>query len=337
LDFIVETQRGIPSNVQSLEPYRAREYLIIDDSTKAKLELTETLMGGRRSGSLLSVIDKTVTAMGGRRLRHWLNYPLVDADAIRRRHDGVEEFFMRPALREDVRDELKNVYDIERLCSKVSSGTATARDMRSLLSTLDVIPAMKEHLGDCESAYLSDLGEALDPLDDLRDHIDEALVEDPPQELTEGGLFKQGFHEELDELIEVSTSGKDWILEFEADQIERTGIESLKVSHNKVFGYYIEVTNPNLDDVPNDYIRKQTLSNSERFFTPELKEMEERILGAEEKRKELEYRLFEDLRERVGLAVGTLLQTASQLANLDVVCSLAELARRHEYCRPEIT
>ena len=337
LDYIVETQRGIPSNVQQLEPYRARQYLIIDDSTKANLELTETLMGGRRHGSLLGVVDKTVTAMGGRRLRHWLNYPLVDAEAIRARHDGVEECFMRAPLREDIREALQDVYDIERLCSKVSSGTADARDMRSLLSTLDAIPDIKEKLADCQADYLVELGEALDPLDELREHIDRALVEEPPQELTEGGLFKKGFHDELDELIEVSTEGKDWILEFEAEQIEETGIDSLKVDYNKVFGYYIEVTKANLDKVPDEYIRKQTLSNSERYFTPELKEKEERILGAEEKRKELEYELFEEMRERVGLATGDLLQTASQLANLDVVSSLAELARRHEYCRPEIT
>lgn len=337
LEYIVETRRGIPSNVQEVEPYRARSYLIVDESTKANLELTETLMGGRRRGSLLGVIDKTVTAMGGRRLRHWLNYPLVDVEAIRRRLDAVEEFFMRPALREDVREELGNVYDIERLCSKVSSGNANARDMRSLLATLDTIPVFKEHLADCDSEYLVELGRSVDPLDDLREHIDAALVEDPPQELTEGGLFKEGYHDELDELIEISNSGKDWMLEFEQQQIERTGIDSLKVKFNKVFGYFIEVTKANLDKVPDDYIRKQTLSNSERYFTPELKEKEERILGAEEKRKGLEYRLFEDLREEVGLAVGELLQTASQLANLDVVCSLAELARSHDYCRPEVT
>jgi len=336
LDYIVETRRGIPSNVQEVEPYRARSYLVIDDSTKANLELTETLMGGRRRGSLLSVIDETVTAMGGRRLRRWLNYPLVDERAIDRRLDAVEEFFVRPALREDVRDDLADVYDIERLCSKISSGNADARDMRSLLSTLNVVPRTKKRLADCEADYLQELREALDPLDDLRAHIDRALVEDPPQELTEGGLFEEGYHDELDDLIEVSSSGKDWMLDFEQEQIDRTGIESLKVKFNKVFGYFIEVTKANLDRVPDDYIRKQTLSNSERYFTPELKEKEERILGAEEKRKDLEYRLFEELREEVGLAVGDLLQTASQLANLDVVSALAELARRNDYCRPVI-
>jgi len=336
LEYVVETRRGIPSNVQEVDPYRARSYLVIDESTKANLELTETLMGGRRRGSLLGVVDQTATAMGGRRLRHWLNYPLVDAAAINRRLDAVEEFFMRPALREDIRDDLDEVYDIERLCSKISSGNADARDMRSLLSTLNVVPRVIDHLSGCESVYLGDLREALDPLDELREHIDRALVEDPPQELTEGGLFKTGYHDELDDLIEISTTGKDWMLEFEQEQIERTGIESLKVKFNKVFGYFIEVTKANLDRVPDDYIRKQTLSNSERYFTPELKEKEERILGAEEKRKDLEYRLFQELREQVGRSVGDLLQTASQLANLDVVSALAELARRNDYCRPEV-
>ena len=336
LEYIVETRRGIPSNIQSVEPYRARSFLVIDDSTKANLELTETLMGGRRTGSLLHIIDETVTAMGGRRLRQWLNYPLVDIAPIRARLDAVEELYRHPALREDIREQLKRVYDIERLCSKVSSGSATARDMRSLLSTLEVIPAFEEWLDECRSDYLFELGAALDPLDDLRERIDRAIVEDPPQELTEGGLFKEGFHDELDELIEISDSGKDWMLEYEQKQIERTGIDSLKVKFNKVFGYFIEVTKANLDKVPDDYIRKQTLSNSERYFTPELKETEERIMGAEEKRKDLEYRLFEELRQEVGESVADLLQTASQLANLDVVASLAELARKNDYVRPEI-
>lgn len=336
LDYVIETQRGIPSNVQSVEPYRARSFLIIDDSTKANLELTETLMGGRRQGSLLSVIDKTVTAMGGRRLRQWLNYPLIDPARIRDRLDGVAEIRRHPALREDLRDALTEVYDIERLCSKISSGTATARDLRNLLSTLSVIPEAKSMLHDCESGYLVELGDSLDPCADLRDHIDRALVEDPPQELTEGGLFKQGYHDELDELIDIAENGKDWLLDYEQRQIDRTGIDSLKVKFNKVFGYFIEVTKANLDKVPDDYMRKQTLSNSERYITQELEEKEEKILGAEEERKDLEYKLFQKLREKVGRRVADLLETASLLADLDAVTGLGELAAKHDYCRPEI-
>ncbi len=337
LDYIVETQRGVPSNVQGIAPYHARSFLVIDESTKANLELTRTLMGGRRSGSLLSVIDKTVTAMGGRRLRHWLNYPLVDLARIQRRHDAVEELVRFPALREDVRHALDAVYDIERLCGKISSGTANARDLRSLLSTLSVIPQVKEVLADCESEFLIELDAELDPCTPIRELIDRAIVDEPPIELTEGGLFKEGHDDELDELIEISTNGKDWILGYEAEQKQATDISSLKVKFNKVFGYFLEVTKANLHLVPDRYIRKQTLANAERYYTPELKEMEERILGAEDTRKSLEYQLFQELRKQVGLEVGTLLRTASQLANLDVVTGLAELAARLEYTRPQMS
>ncbi|MFP4597387.1 MAG: DNA mismatch repair protein MutS [Persicimonas sp.] len=336
LAYIVETQRGVPSNVQRIEPYHAQSFLVVDESTKANLELTRTLMGGRRQGSLLSVIDKTVTAMGGRRLRHWLNYPLVNLKAISRRHDAVEELVRFPALREDIRDALEAVYDIERLCGKISSGTANARDLRSLLSTLAVIPRVKDVLADCESEFLVELDAELDPCDEIRALIDRAIVDEPPVELTEGGLFKEGFDDELDELLEVSQNGKDWILRYETEQKKATDISSLKVKFNKVFGYFLEVTKANLDLVPDDYIRKQTLANSERYYTPELKEMEERILGAEDKRKSLEYTLFQGLRKKVGLEVGALLRTASQLANLDVIAGLAELAKRLEYNRPEM-
>jgi DNA mismatch repair protein MutS len=337
LEYVVETQRGVPSNVRTVDTYHAQSFLVIDESTKANLELTRTLMGGRRSGSLLSIIDKTVTAMGGRRLRQWLNYPLVDVERIERRLDAVEEMVRFPAIRQDVREALDEVYDIERLCGKVSSGTANARDLRSLLSTLSAIPDIEAILRDCESEYLVELEQSLDPCEEIRDLIDRALVEEPPVELTEGGLFDTGYHDELDELIEVSEHGKDWILRYETEQKEATDISSLKVKHNKVFGYFIEVTKANLHLVPDEYIRKQTLANSERYYTPELKEMEDKILGAEEKRKALEYELFQELRERVGLEIGDLLRTASDLANLDVISGLAELAQRLDYARPTIT
>lgn len=337
LDFLIETRRGVPANIQGIAPYQARSFLVIDESTKANLELTRTLMGGRRSGSLLSVIDKTTTAMGGRRLRQWLNYPLVDVVRISERHDALEEMLRFPALREDVRAALDEVYDIERLCAKISSGTANARDLRALLSTLRAVPALKDVLADCEADFLLALDEKLDPCPELRALIERAIVEDPPLELTEGGIFRRGFDEELDELIELSTNAKDWLLNYEAEQKEQTDIQSLKVRFNKVFGYFIEVTKSNLHLVPERYLRKQTLANSERYYTPELKEMEEKILSADDKRKTLEYRLFQALRQRVGLEVGALLLSASQLANLDVVCGLAELAARLEYTRPTIT
>ena len=336
LDYLVETRRGVPANIQAVEPYRARSFLVIDESTKANLELTRTLMGARRSGSLLGVIDKTTTAMGARRLRQWLNYPLVDAARIRERHDAVEEMLRFPALRDDIRSALGDVYDIERLCAKVSSGSANARDLRSLLQTLSIIPKVKDVLGDCESDFLRDLDQGLDACPDLRALIERAIVEDPPIELTEGRLFRSGFHAELDELIDLSEHGKDWLLNYEGEQKIATDISSLKIKYNKVFGYFIEVTRANLHMVPERYLRKQTLANAERYYTPELKEMEEKILSADDMRKSLEYQLFQELRQTVGLEVGALLRTASQLANLDVIAGLAELAARLEYTRPII-
>ncbi len=336
LSYLIDTQRGIAAIVQRVQPYRAQSFLIIDESTKTNLELTRTMMGGRRSGSLLSIIDETKTALGGRRLRHWLNYPLIDPETISARHDAVELIVKKPALRQDLRASLDEVYDIERLCGRIASGRANARDLRSLQTTLAVIPELIDLLAESDTALLSLLRESLDPCTDLCVHIDSALVESPPTELTEGGIFQHGYHPELDELLEMSSSGKDWMLRFEAQEKKRTGITSLKVKFNKVFGYFIEVTKANLDHVPDDYIRKQTLTNSERYFVPELKEQEERILGASERRKILEYELFEELRREVAHEIGRLLQTASAIADLDVLAGLAELATRREYARPII-
>jgi DNA mismatch repair protein MutS len=336
LRYITETQRGIPSHMRPAEPYHARSFLIVDEATKANLELTETLMGGRRVGSLLHVIDRTVTAMGGRLLRHWLSYPLVSAEAIEARLDAVGELVSSPALRDDIRGALDDVYDLERLCGKISSGTANARDLRSLLTTLDAVDPIRDYLTDSETPRLGFLAEALDPFDDLRGLIDSAIVEEPPVAITDGGLFKRGFDPELDEILDIAEHGKDWLLQYELDEKQRTDIGSLKVRHNKVFGYYIEVTKANLDLVPDDYVRKQTLANSERYFTPELKEMEEKILGAEERRQELEYRFFEDLRRTVGEEIAGLLRTARHLAEVDALAAFAELAVRNEYVRPEI-
>ena len=336
LSYLVDTQRGVSAVVQRVHPYRARSFLVIDESTKANLELTQTLMGGRRSGSLLSIIDETKTALGGRRLRHWLNYPLTDPDQINDRLDAVAEVVAQPALRQDLRQALGDIYDIERLCGRIASGRANARDLRSLQSTLAVIPHAIDLLADVDAELLQRLAHSLDPCTDLCEHIDTALVEEPPTELTEGDLFRHGYHDELDELLDIADSVKDWILELEQRERERTEISSLKVRFNKVFGYFLEVTKANLDRVPDHYIRKQTLANSERYFIPELKEQEERILSANERRKVLEYELFEELRAQIAESMGRLLQTASALADLDAVTGLAELARRREYARPTV-
>lgn len=337
LHYVIETQRGVPSHVRAAEPYQLKAFLVVDESTKANLELTETLMGAKRNGSLLGIIDRTVTAMGARMLRSWLNYPLVNPEHINARLDAVEELVKKPALREDLRVAFDSVYDIERLCGRVSSGSANARDLKSLLSTLRSVLPIKSFLAEgAASDLLKKIGERIETFDDTRELIDSALVESPPTQLTDGGLFKRGFHDELDELLELTENGKDWILNYEKEQRDRTEITSLKVRYNKVFGYYLEVTKANLDAVPDDYVRKQTLANAERYFTPELKEMEERILGAEDKRKTLEYKLFEELRAEVGREIPRLLETAAQLARLDVITAFAELAVRNDYARPDV-
>ncbi len=336
LRYFVETQRGIPAHLQVARPYHATSFLIVDEATKANLELTQTLMGGRRAGSLLSVIDKTVTAMGGRMLRQWLNYPLVDVAAIDRRLSAVGELVGRPALREDVRGTLDGVYDLERLCGRIASGTANARDLRGLLKTLGAVDPLRTALEECETARLQEIAQRLDPFTDLRELIERAIVDEPPTSVTDGGLFRRGYDDELDEILELAENGKDWLLGYERDERRRTDISSLKVRHNKVFGYYIEVTRANLEAVPDDYVRKQTLANAERYFTPELKEMEDKILGASDRRVVLEHRMFEELRQLVGAQITGLLATARLLAELDVVAAFAELAVRHEYTCPVV-
>lgn len=336
LHYLIDTQRGILSVVQEIRPYRAKSFLIIDESTKANLELTRTLMGAKRAGSLLSIIDHTCTALGGRRLRHWLNYPLITPEPINQRLDAVEYLVSEPAVRQDLRDALDDVYDIERLCGRIASGRANARDLRSLQTTLATIPPIMDLLVDASAPLLRGIAANMDPCTDLCDEIEIAIVENPPTDLTDGGLFKKGYHPELDELLELSSNGKDWILRFEQEQKKESGISSLKVKYNKVFGYFIEVTKANMEFVPDHYIRKQTLTNAERYFVPELKEMEEKILGASERRKSLEYQLFEELRRLIGQDLRRLLSTANALADLDVLSSLGELAIRREYTRPVV-
>ena len=336
LRYFVETRRGIPAHLQPAEPYHAKSFLIVDEATKANLELTETLMGGRRVGSLLNIIDKSVTAMGGRMLRHWLNYPLVDVAPIDRRLSAVAELVSRPALRSDLRQALDEVYDIERLCGRVTSGGGNARDLRSLLKTLDAVDPIRSYLADCGTQRLVELGSSLDPHTELRAQIEGAIVDEPPATITDGGLFRRGYHDELDEILELAENGKDWLFAYEKAQRQATDISSLKVRHNKVFGYYIEVTRANLHLVPDDYVRKQTLANAERYFTPELKEMEEKILGAADRRVLLEQQLFEELRRIVGGEVSGLLATARVLAELDVLAAFSELAVRNDYVRPAV-
>ena len=317
--------------------YDPRDYLMLDAVALRSLELFERrALGGEASATLFDTVDETASALGARRLTDWLRRPLLDTDRIAARHDAVGELVASVVARETLHEELRDVYDIERLVSRISRGRANARDLRSLKSTLDVVPRVQTALADADAALLQELHDRLDPCADVRAAIGDALVDEPPIELTEGGLIAGGYDGDLDALRATELEGKAWIDSLEASERERTGVDSLKVGFNQVHGYYIEVTNPNLDAVPDDYQRRQTLKNSERFVTPELKEREEEIVTAEERADDLEYDLFTDLRSDVAAETERLQRVADALATVDVLQSLATVAAERDYCRPEL-
>ena len=337
LAYLEETQKTSLDHIDRLVPHRSGVQLEIDESTRRSLELTRTIRDGGRDGSLLSVIDKTVTAMGYRLLADWLANPLTEIDNINGRLDGVEELLNDIGLCDDLRVELKAVYDTERLVSRVTTGRASPRDLSFISKTLAKLPRVKARLTARTSDLLQTLEAELDLCPDLRSRLDAALVEDCPLVAKEGGFVREGFNDELDQLRQLATGGKEWIAKYQAAELERTGISSLKVGFNKVFGYYLEVTNAHKDKVPEEYIRKQTLKNAERYITPELKEYEEKVLSADDKAKQLEYDVFCELRDLVHVASQRLQTTALVLSQLDVLCGLAELARKQNYCRPTFT
>ncbi len=336
LDYLKETQKSSLEHVDSLIPYRTAGTLEIDQSSRRSLEIARTIREGRREGSLLAVLDRTVTAMGSRMLGDWVANPLTDAATIRARHDAVEELLGEPALAAELADALRQVYDVERLLARVATGRASPRDLSFLGRTLRCLPALKAKLTARKSRRLNQLEAEIDLCVDLRGQIDAALADDCPLAARDGGFIREGFHERLDELRELTRGGKQWIAQYQADETRRTGVSTLKVGFNKVFGYYIEVTNANRDKIPDDYIRKQTLKNAERYITPQLKEYEEKVLTADEKAKDLEYELFLELRDAVAAARRRMQSTAAVLAEIDVLVALAELARQRNYCRPEI-
>jgi DNA mismatch repair protein MutS len=321
--------------VSRVTRYDPREYLRLDATAVRSLELFET--PGHAAGEpLVDVLDDTSSALGRRLLGRWLRRPLVDESAIDARLDAVEEWTERGVTREEVRDLLTDVYDVERLVSRVSRGRANARDLRSLKTTLDVIPEVKAAMTDAEADRLRTLREALDELDDVRSLIDRAIQPDPPVELTEGGVIREGFDETLDDLRTTEREGREWVADLEARERERTGIDSLEVGHNQVHGYYIEVTKPNLDRVPDDYTRRQTLKNAERYYTPDLKRREDEILGAAERADKLEYDLFTEVRADAAAETDRIQSVADALAELDVLATLAAVAVENDYVRPEV-
>ena len=336
LDYLAETQRTGLDHVDRLTPYRTAGTLEMDESSRRSLEITRTIRDGRREGSLLWVLDRTVTAMGSRLMAEWVANPLVELAPIQRRHEAVAELLAEPQLCADVREMLRKVYDLERLLARVATGRASPRDLSFIGRTLQSLPALKAKLTARRSALLVELEGAIDLCHELRARLDAALSDDCPLSVRDGGIIRDGFHPPLDELRELARGGKQWIAEYQARESQRSGIANLKVGFNKVFGYYIEITNTHRERIPEDYIRKQTLKNAERYITPELKQYEERVLTADEKAKDLEYDLFIELRNAVATERRRMQATATVLAQIDVLVALAELARQRNYCRPEM-
>ena len=336
LDYLAETQKSSLEHIDRLLPYRSLGTLEIDESSRRSLEITRTIREGRREGSLLWVLDQTVTAMGSRLLAEWVANPLTDIAAIRARLDAVGELLADQSLCADLHELLRRVYDVERLLARVATGRTSPRDLSFLGRTLRMLPAVKAKLTARRSELLAQLEGTIDLCPELRATLDAALADDCPLASNEGGFIREGFSAELDALRELAHGGKQWIARYQAQEIERAGIPTLKVGFNKVFGYYIEITNAHREKIPPDYIRKQTIKNAERYITPELKEYEEKVLTADEKAKDLEYRLFLDVRNIVAADRRRMQVTAAALAEIDVLVALAELARRRNYCRPEI-
>lgn len=336
MQYLTETQKNTLSHITGIMPYSSNAYMVLDSSTRRNLELVETLREKQKRGSLLWVLDKTKTAMGARLLRSMIEQPLIDVDAIEARLDAIEELNQEAITREELREYLNPIYDLERLIGKVSYKTANPRDFIAFQSSLEMIPPIKTLLADATCAKLKGIYTELDTLEDICSLISDAIVEEPPIAIKEGGIIKEGYNEEIDKLRRAKTEGKSWLAELEERERNATGIKNLRVKYNKVFGYYLEVTKSYQELVPDTWTRKQTLTNAERYTTPELKELEDIILGAEDKLFALEYELFVEVREHIASEVKRIQQTAKAIANLDVLVSLALVAEQNNYVRPAI-
>ncbi len=328
--YLIETQKNELKHLKTIKYYSTKEFMPLDEATLRNLELITTLRDQEKEGSLLSVLDETLTSMGGRMLKNWLLKPLLKSEDIQKRLDWVEELLGNTELLGNLRETLKDTLDLERIISRLSLGTGNARDLIALKNTLKQIPELKKSLGN------SGLPGNFIDLHELMEIIAKSIEEEPPITLRDGGMIKDGYNKELDELKNISREGKTFIKNLQEKEIKRTGINSMKVKYNKVFGYYIEISKSNLANVPEDYIRKQTLVNAERFITPELKEYEEKVLGAEEKITELEYKLFNEIREKAVEKITEIQKNAQIIATLDCLCSFAYVARLNNYCKPEV-
>lgn len=334
--YLLDTQKNTMEHMNKIIPYTTDRYMVIDSSSRRNLELVETLREKQKRGSLLCVLDKTKTAMGARMLRSFVEQPLIDADAINERLDAVTELNMQAMLREEIREYLNPVYDLERLVSRISYRSANPRDLLAFKMSLEMIPHIKNLLANFTSPLLVRINEQMDGLEDLYRLLEASITEDPPLAVKEGGIIREGYNEQVDTYRNSKTQGKSWLAQLEAEEKEKTGIRNLKIKYNKVFGYYLEVTNSFKDLVPEYYTRKQTLTNAERYITPKLKELEDMILGAEDKLFALEYDLFCQVREELAAQIPRIQETAKAIAQLDVYASLSVVAQRNNYVRPTV-
>ena len=336
LKYLEETQKNSLSHMSRLTRYATGNYMVLDSATRRNLELVETLREKQKRGSLLWVLDKTKTAMGARTLRKYVEQPLIDKKSIVKRLDAVAELKDNAICREEIREYLNPVYDLERLVGKITYQSANPRDLIAFQSSLSMLPSVKCILKDMESDLLKENYEELDPLEELCDLVGRAIQEEPPLAMKEGGIIKDGYNEEVDRLRKAKSEGKNWLADLETKEREKTGIKNLRIRYNKVFGYYLEVTNSFKDLVPDYYTRKQTLANAERYIIPELKELEDTILGAEDKLCALEYELYCEVRNTIAAELTRIQRTAKAVAKLDVIASLALVAERNNYVRPKI-
>ena len=336
LKYLMETQKNDLSNIIGIQPYSIGKYMIIDSSSRRNLELVETLREKQKRGSLLWVLDKTKTAMGARMLRSFVEQPLIDRDEILKRQRFIGTLNDNVITREELREYLNPIYDLERLITRITYQSANPRDLIAFRNSLEMLPAIETLLQDLEGDMAEEIRNDFDSLKDLYDLLQRSILDEPPITIREGDLIKEGYHPEVDQLRMAKTEGKNWLADLGASEKEATGIKNLRIRFNKVFGYYIEVTNSFLNQVPDYYIRKQTLTNAERFITPKLKEMEDMILGSEERLVNLEYELFREVRDHIGSQVSRIQKTAKAIAKLDAFVSLALVADQNQYCCPKI-
>ena len=334
IEYLNETQMTSLEHINTITIYNLSRYMTLDINARRNLEITEKLRDKSKKGTLLWVLDKTSTSMGGRLLRRWLNDPLIDTKEIQERLEAVEELKDNIMIRGDITETLRKVYDIERLSGKMTYGNANARDMITLRNSLEKLPEVKQVLSQCQTPKLKELYENLDELQDMHKLIEDSIVEDPPLTIKEGGIIKLGYDEEIDKLKTATTEGKNWIIKLEAEEKEKTGIKNLKVGYNKVFGYYIEVSKSYIPQVPDRFVRKQTLTNGERYITEELKNLENQILGAEDKVVNLEYNEFVKIRDEIAKNIKRLQKTANIVSILDVLTTFAQVSEDMNYCKP---